>query len=136
MNPTTPAPVAKSLLLCREIFEDARTHQYILVGPSSDIRVFQVPCVMTLAVYAEVTSGHGAYRPSLQLRDAEDRPVWTQNYDRPFTATDPLRVASLAFFDVPLCIPALGHYDLVLLADGEEVTRRGVSVSLVGQPGK
>jgi hypothetical protein len=131
MTPRPPVPVVKTFLLCRELFQDVLTKEYFLIGPTSDIRAPELPWVAHAGVYIELTSGHGSYRPSLQLRDLSDRIVWHQTFEQPFPAQDPLRVTALAFFRVGLCVPALGRYDLVFLLNDQEVARRPV---MVGRP--
>ena len=134
MTPNPPVPVVKAFLLCREMFQDVLTKEYVLVGPTSDVRAPQFPWVAHVGVYVELTSGHGSYRPTLQLRDVTDRVVWTQTFEQPFLAQNPLRVAALAFFHVGMCIPALGRYDLVFLVNDQEIARRPVMVSLPSPP--
>ncbi len=127
-------PNVRALLLCRELFEDNRTGEHILVGPASKIHAKQFPSVTAQAVYLEVTSGRGDYIPALELRDGNDRIVWgSPPWEKPFPAIDPLKIYSITFPGLMLCVPVPGRYDLVLLLNGEEAARRAVWVLPVGQ---
>ena len=134
MDQNPPLPVVKTFLVCREMFQDAMSGEHILVGPLQELHVVQAPAVVHVGVYFEITCGHGNYRPTLQLRDLEEQVVWSQTYEQPFPAQDPLRVAAVAMFHVGMCIPRLGKYDLVLLVNKEEIARRPLWVSFPNQP--
>jgi hypothetical protein len=133
MTPNPPLPFVKSLLVCREVVQDSASGDYVLVAPLCDVRTNQLPCTVQVGVYTEMTSGHGGYRPSLQLRDMEEQVVWAQDYAQPFEAK-PLRLTCVAFRRVVLSFPRLGKYDLVLLVNAEEVARHPLWVSSLPQP--
>ena len=45
-------------------------------------------CPFGQQVFAQLTSGHGSYQPSLELLDAEGQSVWREVWERPFEARD------------------------------------------------
>jgi len=133
MDRRTPLPVTTTLLVCREVFEDKQTGEHALIGPRTDFALPQFPFVVPAQVFAQLTSGHGSYQPSLELLDAEGGRVWHESWDRPFEAADPLATYSL-IFRVGMIFPRPGRYDLVFRLEGEEVGRRALRAGLPSPP--
>ncbi len=129
---TTP-PAVQTFLICREIFQDQRTGEHILVGPSHEYLSPHFPATAELNVFVQVSSGHGSYRPELRLQDLEGQVAWAQALDPPFKASDPLKIITLTFH-LHLSIPQPCKYEIVLLANEEEVGRRGFRGSRSDQP--
>jgi hypothetical protein len=128
MQRKPPTPVVRSFLLVREIAQDVVTKEYHLIGPYIDIYCQQFPCVVQLNLLLELTSTHGAYAQTLQVRNLEDSPVWSREFERPLEAQDPLPVWMMDLRWHGATIPEPGKYDIVLLANGDEVARRPLHV--------
>jgi hypothetical protein len=128
-------PVVKSFLVCREIFQDARSQDHILIAPLASLCAHQFPCVVPVNLYAQLTSGHGVYHPALQLLDVEGRAVWGQTMEPPFEEKDPLSIRILTFLGIHLCVPRPGKYDLALLLNGEEAARHLLIARYPVRPG-
>jgi hypothetical protein len=124
-----PPPLAQAFVVCREIFDDPRRREFILVGPFSGINAPKLPLNFTLSIYAHVTGGHGAYDMGLELRDGDESPLWKWNWPEPIRLDDPLMPHRLVLYDARVEFPALGRYDLVLLANGAEVARHALFVN-------
>lgn len=77
---------------------------------------------MDLSVFARWTNAHGRYRVELQLRDMEGEALWRDVMDNPFDVPDPLLVVPLTLRHRVFHFPRAGKYEVVLLANGEEVT--------------
>jgi hypothetical protein len=122
-EPKPPTPVVRNFLLCREIFQDASSQEYILVGPAVNLLSSQFPFVGTASFFAQVTSLRGSYHLALQLQSEEGDVIWTNKLDPPLQRQDPLQISSLAFLKMAVFIPKPGRYDLVLLANDEEAAR-------------
>jgi hypothetical protein len=120
-------------LVCRQIYQDSRTGQHILVGPVIELFNHQFPWVVEVAAYVQLASGHGSYRPQLELQDAEGRAVWSDSFERPFEAHNPLATFAITFH-MALPVPRPGRYELVLFANGQEVVRHALKVGFPGQP--
>lgn len=134
MESKPPLPVVKTLLVCREMFVDEATKEYILVGPGHEIKVDQIPAIKVVAAYIEVTAGRGEYVPTLQLRDNDEQIIWSHTFDRPFAVHNPLQVFTLHMRNLPLCIPRLGQYEFLLLVNNEEIGRRSLLVKISAHP--
>jgi hypothetical protein len=130
MTSKPPTPVARSFLVCRDLAQDAFTRDYILIRPVIDLLVPQIPCMAQLHVYLQMTSGHGSYLPSLQLLDMNEQVLWSQSYTSPFQAQDPLRIVCVAIHNIGLSFSRPGRYDLMFLANEEEVARHPLWVTL------
>jgi hypothetical protein len=116
-------PAVQTSLICREIFQDKRTGEHILIGPGHEFVSPHFPATAELNVFVQVSSCHGSYRPELRLQDLEGRVAWSQALDPPFNAPDPLKIHTLTFH-MRLPIPQPCKYEVVLLANEEEVGRR------------
>ena len=71
-----PVPVCRSVILCMQILQDARTQTTSLIGLVQAIRGLQFPTVGQFSIFSRWTNGHGDYHIEMQLRDAEG----TSNY--------------------------------------------------------
>jgi hypothetical protein len=122
-EPKPLTPVARTFLLCREIFQDAATQEYILVGPAVNLRAPQYPLVATVSFFTQMTSLRGTYQLAIELQTEEGDAVFTNKLDPPFEMNDPLQVCTLSFLRVSILVPKPGRYDFVLLANGEAAAR-------------
>jgi hypothetical protein len=117
-----------AFVVCREIFEDCRTHEFILVAPFSNLSATAFPLVCRPSIYAHLTCGHGSYDMAMQLRDMEGNLLWEWLCPRPIRLPDPLHQHRVTLYDARLEFPRPGRYDLVLLANGEEVARHALQI--------
>ena len=129
MEQKPPTPVAQTFLVCRETFQDVRTQQHILIGPGVEFVTQAYPWVAAAAVFVQVSSCHGLYRLEVRRQDLEGQVVWSQALDKPLEARDPLTTYTITI-NVRLPIPRADKYDVVLLANGEEVGRRAFRAHL------
>ena len=116
-----PVPQSQAFVVCREIWENARTGEFMLASPLSHIPVPRFPAEIRLSVYAHVTGGHGSYPLEFILRDPAGESVWSWRPAVSLDHRDPLAPHQMAFHDLMVRIPAPGRYDFVLLAGGEEI---------------
>jgi hypothetical protein len=117
-----PQPLAQSFLVCREIFQDRQTGEYILLAPLAGAAFGAFPAAFRLSLYIKLTGAHGAYRMELQLRDQDDRLLGECSSPHPVQQDDPLATCQISWRDLVLRFPQPGKYDLVLLANGEDLS--------------
>jgi hypothetical protein len=129
-----PMPVVVSFVMCREMFQDQAADRLLLLDPGTDVIVPHFPYVVRRGFYLEFTSGHGDYRPRLELRDLQDNTVWSWSAPGTFAARGPLELGTVIFKNNDLCVPYPGRFEIVLLLDNVEVARRPLRVSLQGAP--
>jgi hypothetical protein len=119
-------PLAQAFVVCREIVEDCRTHDFVLIAPFSALQPPGFPVACRLSIYAHLTGGHGSYAITLQLRDCDDTQVWVWDCPKPIRLDDPLAQHRFTLYDAVLEFPEPGRYDLVMLANGAEVARHAL----------
>jgi hypothetical protein len=123
-----PPPVAQAFVCCRVIYEDRRTRECILVGPFGGLALSFFPAGYRLSLYADLCGGHGAYELALELRDEDLETVWGWRWPEPIRHGNPLEPHHVILHDAVLKFPRPGRYDLVLLANGEDVAHHGLEV--------
>src|SRR5438445_13809868 len=90
MNGKPPIPVSKTFLVCRQIFQDRRTGEYLLLGPTQDLIAPGFPAVLTLSIFSRWTSPHGVSKLVVQLHDLDGHRVGGQREESPLGLIDPL----------------------------------------------
>jgi hypothetical protein len=126
-----PLPLAQSFVVCREIFEDCRSHEFVLIGPFSALGAPAFPFTARLSIYAHLSCGHGNYKVTLQLRDTEESSLWEWRCPDPISLLNPLKQQRFTLYDAILEFPEPGRYDLLLLVNGEELARHAIQVHTV-----
>ncbi len=123
MSRMSEKPESLAFALCRQVVEDCRTHDIVLISPTVLHLAFEYPSVANLAVFALWTNAHGAYLPEVQLRDLAGAVIWRQTYSPPMEVTDPLDIRVLTIPSCRLAFPNPGKYEVVLMANGDDVVR-------------
>jgi hypothetical protein len=116
-----PIPVCKCFVFCRQIFVDAVRQDYTLVCPVHQVFASRYPVTEDLSVFARWSNAHGAYAVEVQLRSLDGDVLWRQEMECPFEARDPLQVWIVPLPHLSIRIPEPGKYEVVLLANGQEV---------------
>jgi len=125
-----PQPLAQSFLLCRDIFQDRQTGEYLLIAPYSGLALPAFPAAFPVSLYIRLTGGHGTYRLNIQVRDEEGQVVGEILGAEPIPSADPLTACQICWRNLGLHIPRPGRYDLVLLANGEDLAHHSLEVAL------
>jgi hypothetical protein len=123
MKKSPPQPAAQAFVVCREIFEDNHSGEYILFGPRSAFRLPKLPGSIRFAAYAHLTELHGQYVLELRLEDSRGEILWDVRAEPPIKHDDPLMPHRFAFRDLSIRIEAAGRYDLLLMTEGMEIAR-------------
>ncbi len=121
-----PQPYVQAFVICREIFEDHHTGEYLLFAPRSAFRVAEFPGSIKFAVYAHLSELHGKYRLELRLEDSEGIVLWAVRADPPIKHEDPLMPHRFAFRDLKVRVGAPGRYDLLLVSEDVVIARHAV----------
>jgi hypothetical protein len=124
-----PPPRAQSFVTCRTIYEDRRSRECILIGPFGGIKLSSFPGSFRFSLYADLCGAHGSFELALQLRDDELEQVWGWQWPEPLSHDNPLAPHHIILHDLVIEFPRPGRYDLVLLANGEEVSYRSLEVT-------
>ena len=118
------APQVQAFVVCREIWHNDRSNEFLLASPLSHIPIDKFPALVKVSVYAHITGGHGEYELDFFLRNAANDTVWSWGPQSPLQHEDPLMPQQVAFHDLVLEVASPGRYELALLANGEEIGRQ------------
>jgi hypothetical protein len=135
MKSSPPQPFTQAFVVCREIFEDNHSGDYILFAPRSAFRLAQFPGSIRFAVYAHLTELQGKYILELRLEDSHGDILWDVRADPPVKHDDPLMPHRFAFRDLSIKIAAPGRYDLLLITAGTEIARHPLWVTAEASAG-
>ena len=116
-----PQPLVQAFLTCREIIENMRTGEFVLIGPFTYVPATDFPVNLRASIYIQFKGGHGTYALDFHLRDLEANVLW-QSPPVEVDHSDPLFPYRIAIHDMLIAIPKAGKYDLVLSANGEELS--------------
>jgi hypothetical protein len=108
--------------MCRQVFIDQLTGEKILLGPTCEAYLPNYPATVMCSMFAQLTSAHGSYELQVQLQDMEGNMVW-QGPQVSWAARDPLQVGDVIVSNLLVAFPAAGKYDVVLLANNQEIAR-------------
>ena len=125
-----PIPVSIAFLPCRQIVEDPSIQDTVLVGLPRMYAHHHFPSAAPLGVFARWSSAHGEYQVELQLVTPAGEVVWKEGPPEPWRMPDPLMTYDLKL-TVNVVFPGPGFYDLLLLANGDEVARQRFEAKLV-----
>ncbi len=125
-----PQPLVQSFLVCREIFQDKQTGEYLLLGPVSGLTLSAFPAALRLSLYIRLTGAHGSYRLAVQLRDQDGGKVGECPGPDNVHPSDPLAPCQICWRNLGLYFPRPGRYDLILLANDEDLAHYALDVIL------
>jgi len=124
-----PLPKCKAILICERTIVEAATGQTSLIGIFDEFTLPTIPGrTEPFRLYIRLSEGIGQYRIHVEIHDLQE--------DQIIGRTDPaivhweerLATAEL-FISIPrLRIPHAGPYDLIVLANGEEIDRQQFTV--------
>lgn len=123
MKNKLPVPVCTVFLTSKKITVDARTGDDIFIGLPRAYWGRKFPAAATLSMFIRCTSGHGAYSVEVQLQKPDGEIVWRDGPPEPLEMPDPLNMYDLRI-TTNVIFPAPDIYNLVLVLDGEEVSRQ------------
>lgn len=118
-----PLPLCKAFLVCRRILDDRQRDDTLLEGLPRALHAMYYPCGAMLGIFARCTSAHGDYRIEVQLHNHEGTVVWRDGPLEAWRLDNPLEMYDLKL-NLTVVFPCPGTYDIVLLANGDEVARQ------------
>jgi hypothetical protein len=136
MRSHPPQPYVQAFVVCREIFEDHHSGEYLLFAPRSAFRLAEFPGSIKFAVYAHLTELHGKYQLELRLEDSQGDVLWAVRADPPVKHDDPLMPHRFAFRDLKVSVTSPGRYDLLLVSEEIEIGRHPLWLMEEEPPGE
>jgi len=123
-----PLPIAQSFVLCRDIIENAKNGEFILIGPLNRLRVPETPSQVRMSIYAHLTNGHGKYRVGLELRNPAGEPTWNWVGPKQLDMPHPLHPHEITLYDAVMEFYETGRHDMVLMINDKEAMHHSLDV--------
>lgn len=127
-----PPPKCKAILLCDQIILDQFTGKISVVGVFEEYVLSQIPGFTVKAcVFLQLVEGIGSCILEVRLEDVEARTVIGRGINVTVDFSDRTIKNNVVIALPSLPIAKAGFYDLVVLADGQEVDRQKFAVRLI-----
>lgn len=121
---TLPPPQCKSLLLCEKTIRDGRTGKPSLINVFNAFVLESYPAhTPTSFLFAQLTGALGPCQLRAHVLDLHRDAIVLQSALMDVHFPDKLAMMDVIVEIPPMPIPHPGLYDLVLLADGQEIQR-------------
>jgi hypothetical protein len=133
MSDHPPLPIVRTFLVCREIFRDDSTGEYIILGPTAGFNVPQFPARISLSIYGHLTEVRGEVFPEFRVEDADGEITWSYRIPEPIPHESPLQQHRIRFRST-IDFPRPGLYDLLLLVHRREIARYPLRLELREPP--
>jgi hypothetical protein len=126
-------PVAVGLLLCEQVIIEKGTDNITLVNCFRERRAKQIPSEpLSFVIYAILTNGLGDIAVTVAIQDLDDfRDV--ARFTKVCRFTDPFGEFRCTLNINNIVFPAVGAYQVLLLADGKFVAHRRFTVKHQGE---
>jgi hypothetical protein len=122
-----PIPLSKAFLVCNRVVHQDGEISLMKIARRVISRYY--PAGMQLGLFAQWTSAHGDYRVEAQLHTMAGEVVWREGPPETWSMPDPLDNYNLAL-NLTVVFPAPGLFEVVLLANGEEIARQKLKADL------
>jgi hypothetical protein len=128
---TAPSPVSKAFLVCDKIVTENGRTSLLNLADAVVSRFF--PAAHLLGIYSRWGSAHGDYEVEVQLQTPDEKVVWRGGPPEKRSMPDALRYYDMNL-NLNVVFPEPGTYDLVLLANGEEIARQKINARVKSKP--
>jgi hypothetical protein len=127
-------PVAIGLLLCDQVIVEERTKNITPVNCFTRKAVRRFPVEhLPFTVFALLTDGRGDIALDIRVERLDDlEEIYRRSQSHQFAG--PLQEFSFIFRCKDCSFPVAGHYDVSLLADGEVIAHRKLTLIQTGNP--
>jgi len=126
-------PVAVGLLVCEKLIIEKGTDNVTLVNCFNERRVRQFPSEpLSFVLYAILANGLGDIALTIAVQSLEDYED-VKRFTKVFRFTDPLGEFRCTVNLRDIVFPAAGAYQVGLLADGEFVAHKRITIKLSGE---
>jgi hypothetical protein len=119
-----PPPVCKAILLCQSADIDADTGQADIFGVFGELALQTFPnSIPPFIVFLQLTNGFGKYRLIVEVQDLHDGQLLAKT-EGLVDFTEKLVTKNFVISVSLLFLARPGVYDVVVLADGQEIDRQ------------
>jgi hypothetical protein len=120
-----PPPQCKAILICERVIVEAVTGKCSVIGI---LTTFFVPNLTFgtpwFSVFLQLTNGAGQYEVTIEIHDNDDGSILAKAGPLPVQLSDRLEVKDVIIMCPPLIVQKAGPYELVVMADGQEIDRQ------------
>ena len=128
-------PVVKAVLVCDYVIHEQHTNKKSCVGIFHQIQAGNFPCRHgQLSIYANFMEAEGEYVFELLLVNLKDGKVLGSGATPKLTVPDRLHAAEIAFQLQNIVFPNPGKYEFRLIANGELIAQKGITVLDIPRP--
>ncbi|HLW64953.1 MAG TPA: hypothetical protein VKS79_06490 [Gemmataceae bacterium] len=129
-----PPPVCKAILLCQTTMTEVDTNYVSVIRILDEFLLPDLPCAIgPLTVFFQVVNGIGSYETLMEVQDLQDGGVLFR-VENTIEFSDRLTPYYIAITIPSLFLTHPGVYDVVLLADGQEIDRQQFTAKLEEGP--
>jgi hypothetical protein len=128
MSAKPPKPLCPTFVICRRVIKDQFSKEAVLIAPVYAVNAASFPTLIDLAIYLRLTDGNGSYQLGLQLFSAEGPKAWSEPLRGKIEMPNPLTSVALEIPMMRVYIPYPGKFEMLLLANDEEVYRTDLLV--------
>jgi hypothetical protein len=130
-----PPPRCKAILLCDQVMLDAVTRKTSLIGVFDSFFMRQFPGpTQQFCVFLQLVDGIGTYVLTAEVHDLHDDAVIARLLQLQVKFPGRTNKLNLNVGPVVMQIPHVGAFDVVLMADGQEIDRQRFDARLFGGP--
>jgi Family of unknown function (DUF6941) len=129
--PASPIlPRCKALLLCDQVLVEEVTGRMSLIGIMDYVQIDEFPAEFPRCqVFLQITNGLGVYNVTIEIHDLSDNSVIYRLGDVPVEMPDRLARVSMIIRVPRVEIPHPGEFDVVVLANEEEIERQSLELT-------
>jgi len=120
-----PPPKCKAILLCDQTILEAGSGKISLIGIFANFNVQKFPAVVApFRAYVQLVNGIGRYEVVVEIHDLQKDKVLARAQGIGIEFADRFTTVNIMMPVPPLPLAHAGKYDLVVLANGQEIDRQ------------
>ena len=123
-------PRCKALLLCDQVLVEEVTGRMSLIGIMDYVQIDEFPAEFPRCqVFLQITNGLGVNNVTIEIHDLSDNSVIYRLGDVPVEMPDRLARVSMIIRVPRVEIPHPGEFDVVVLANEDEIERQSLELT-------
>jgi hypothetical protein len=124
-----PPPKCKAILLCEQVIVEAVTSRISIINSFNTFSVGKLPSATSrFTVFLQLTDGHEECEVTIEVHDLREDEVIARSPSMSVAFPEKLITVAVVIQCPPLPVVHSGAYDVVVMADGQEIDRQKVHV--------
>jgi hypothetical protein len=130
-----PPPKCKAILICDQVIVDALSRKHSVIGVFETFFAPGFPGLTpSFFAFVQMVDGIGTYQLTIEVHDLDENSVIARMGVFPIEFPERVNKANFVCNILPFPLPHAGVYDLVVLADGQEIDRQKFEARLPPTP--